>query len=219
MRFGLRVRHGHGDVTLLAVHGKIGYDDVIVLGLQAGSAGLEVPDVFAGVGFDGDNTSGEEFVSTDFDVFEFPVIDASAGGTEDDEVGHGIVGDRGPGIASSDLPGVLAGPGLCGHLQSFRFKRFGRIAGNGPEAPGFLSGFGVVSDEGSPHAVVGAVVSHEHFAFGHVRGSGDAGLSCITDRGFPHLASKSGIDRYEPTVAGANVHFAGPHGDTRIGAR
>src|SRR2546423_1804898 len=85
--------------------------------------------------------------------------------------------------------------------------RMGWVARHSPEAPGFFARLCVVGDEGPAHAIVRAVVSHEHFAFGHVRRSGDPGLSCIADGGFPHLGSGSGINRDEPAIAGAYVHF------------
>ncbi len=80
--------HGHGDVALLAVDDQVGDHDVIVFGLQSGSAGLEMPGVFSGLRIHGDNASGKELVSAHFDRGQLAVVDARSGGAENYETGR-----------------------------------------------------------------------------------------------------------------------------------
>ena len=51
-------------MALLAVNDQVGDQDVIVFGLQSGSAGLEMPDIFSGLRIHGDNAPGKELVPT-----------------------------------------------------------------------------------------------------------------------------------------------------------
>src|SRR5262249_37667708 len=99
------------------------------------------------------------------------------------------------------------------------FEGFFRITGNRPETPEFFAGVGVVGGYGAPHAVIGAVVAHEHQAFGYVRRVGNAGLRRLADKSVPDLLAGGGVDSDEATVAGAHEDLAVPDGDTCVRAR
>src|SRR6185295_3427932 len=53
------------------------------------------------------------------------------------------------------------------------FERLGGIAGDGIEAPGAFSGFGVVSGEVAADSLLGSAGSHNHLAFDDANGGGE----------------------------------------------
>src|SRR5438445_12521376 len=117
-----------------------------------------MPDIFAGLGFNGDDRGDEEIVSA--------LGAASAAGprsavadAEVDEIKVGVVGDRVPDGAASAQFASLPLPSLRGFLEDGRFVGLRRIPGDRVEAPNHLSSTGVVSGNVATHAVLGAAIA------------------------------------------------------------
>ncbi len=104
-------------------------------------------------------------------------------------------------------------------FRAFDSNGLCRIPRNGPEAPEFFARVGIVSGNRSADSVIGAVVTHEHHALGHVGRVGDAGLCRFANRRLPKLFAGSRIDRNQSAIARADEDFALPHGDAGVGAR
>ena len=150
---------------------------------------------------------------------QFTVTHIGAGGAENHEPGAVIIGDGVPDVAASDFPRAFAVPGLCSHLEFFRFVWLRRITRDSPKTPNFSAGLGVVSGERAAYGIVRAVVAHENFSLGHARRAGDAGLCWFANGGFPNFVGRGGIDGDESAIARADVHFAVPDGHAAVGAR
>src|SRR5437762_4730373 len=178
-----------------------------------------MPGVFSSVCVHRDDALAKQPVAGCFDEAELTIVHSHASRSEDDLVCRVVIGDSVPDVAAANPPPSVAGPGLRGHFERLRFEWLGGITRNRPEAPRLLAGFRVISDQRAPHAVIRAVEAHQNLPLGHMRRAGDAGLRWFADRGFPNFFRGCGVDGYQAAVAGADVHFAVPHGHAAIDAR
>ena len=210
--------NGHHDPPLGASQVNIGQHDVVVFGLQAGRACLEVPHICSRRRLDGDNAAGKKAVTAGLDFAAFTVVHAGSGRSKDHEIVDRVVCDRSPGIAATDRPILLAKPGLRGHLECLGLVWLRRIARYGPEPPDFFAGFRVVGSDRSPDPVVGSVISHEDQPLGHVGSARNAGLGWDTDGRLPDLLAGGRIGGDEAAIPGADIHLAIPDGNALVHA-
>src|SRR5690606_10545035 len=109
----------------------------------------------------------------------------------------------------------VVGPGRSGHAQVLTFIAVFRIAGDGPEAPDFLTGLGIVGSDPATCAEFTAGTSHEHLALGHARRHGDGVLfGHVTKQAFrhrigiPQLFAGFGVDGHEVGIQHTHVNLA-----------
>src|SRR5437660_6728215 len=150
-------------------------------------AGLIMPGVYSSVCVHRDDALAKQPVAGCFDEAELTIVHSHASRSEDDLVCRVIVGDGVPDVAAANPPPSVAGPGLRGHFQGFRFEWLRGVARHGPETPRLLASFRVISNQCAPHAVVGTVVADQDSSLRDMRCPGDAGLRWLADRGFPHF--------------------------------
>src|SRR6267154_1902140 len=126
-------------MALTAVDGQIGERDVEVLGLPFGCAGLIVPGVFAAIRMHSDNTAGKQLRSAAHLLAVSTAAAKRLRGTEQQESGLGVVGDRVPHRTAALPPPLLAGPGFCRHFDGLVLESKRRIAWYRPESPQLLT--------------------------------------------------------------------------------
>src|SRR3546814_18235483 len=121
-------------------------------------------------------------------------------------------------VCSSDLPVLIAEPGLLRHRHGRVFRRLRRITRYREKAPVELAGFGVVGADVAAHAEFGAAVADDDAALADARRAGDGVAARVIDDGvgapdrFPGL----GIARAQAATVRTAVDL---HGDpTRVGA-
>ena len=178
-----------------------------------------MPDILSRLRLHGEDAARKKLVSPGLNRRQLSVVDACACRSKDDIVRHRVVGDGVPHVGATDPPRVWPRPRFRSHLQSLRFKTLRRLAGDGPEAPDFLSGLGVEGDECPAHAIIGTVVAHEYSVLGHVWRARDARLGSVAHRRLPCLLSRSGVNRDQPAVAGSHENFPLPDCNASVGAR
>src|SRR5690349_2681436 len=93
-------------------------------------------------------------------------------GADVEELALGVVGDAVPHrAAAAELP-PIAVPSRGGLAHGGVFKALRGIAGDGPEAPGFAAGLGVIGGEEAARGTVAARRSHDHLSLGDARRHG-----------------------------------------------
>src|SRR5690606_36885698 len=103
-------------------------------------------------------------------------------GADEDEVEHGIVGDRVPRRAAAAERPPLAVPRLRGHLHRGVLEPVRRIAGHEIELPEKLTVVRVVRADEAAHAEIRAAVADYDLSVEHARRTGDRVRPLVAER-------------------------------------
>ena len=177
---------------------------------------LVVPDVLAGLGFDGDDRSSEQIVTAaGRAVLGRP---GSAVARADIYIiGDRIVGDAIPGrAAAAGLPPVAA-PGLRRHGKLGLLEALRRITGHAPPAPQLLARVSAVGRQVAALLELRTGLADEDATVGDARRAGDRQpFGRIGGLDFPDLLAGPGVHGEQPAVQRAPDDLALPDRDTAV---
>ena len=177
-----------------------------------------MPDVFAGVRPDGDDRRHEQVVALALGA-QAVVPERAVADADVEQVEFGVVGHRIPRRAAAALlPVLVAMPGLADHRDGVALVAPGRVAGDGEETPGLLSGRGVIRGDIAADAEFGAAVADDDLALDDARRPGDRVVALVVDDGIdrPDLLAGPGVERFEAPVIDADIDPALPYGDAAV---